>query len=182
MNKQKNGWLDWIKALLIALGLAFIVRTFFFTPIIVDGPSMLPTLHDRDQMIVNKFSYRISEPKRFDIVVFHASEQKDFIKRVIGLPGEHIAFKDDVLYVNGKEIDEDFLHSNSVLQPFTEDFTLEELPGNFETVPDDYYLVLGDNRENSVDSRSLGLIPKEQIVGKTSIIYWPMNRMKVLGE
>ncbi|NAP00986.1 signal peptidase I, partial [Halomonas sp. MG34] len=82
-KKKKSEWLDWLKALLIAFGLAFIVRTFLFAPIVVDGPSMLPTLHDRDQMIVNKIGYRFGDPERFEIVVFHASDQKDFIKRVI---------------------------------------------------------------------------------------------------
>src|SRR5690625_7931671 len=94
MAKRKSEWFGWVKALLVAFALAFVIRTFFFAPIIVDGPSMLPTLHDRDQMIVNKFKYRISEPDRFDIVVFHASVQKDFIKRIIGLPGEHVQVKD----------------------------------------------------------------------------------------
>lgn len=72
MEKVKSEWFDWIKALLIAFGLFFIIRTFFFAPIVVDGPSMMPTLHNGDQMIVNKFVYQIQEPDRFDIVVFHA--------------------------------------------------------------------------------------------------------------
>lgn len=185
MAKRKSEWFDWVKALLIAFALAFIVRTFFFTPIIVDGPSMLPTLHDRDQMIVNKFDYHIHDPKRFDIVVFHASDKKDFIKRVIGLPGEHVAVKDNVLYINGKAIDEPFLEDRKAnLQPYetlTEDFTLEELPGGYDKIPEGHILVLGDNRDNSVDSRILGVIPMEQVVGKTSLIYWPFNRMQVLG-
>src|SRR5699024_834340 len=81
-SKRKNELFDWIKAILIAFILAYVVRTYLFSPIIVDGSSMLPTLRDRDRMIVNKFTYRISEPERFDIVVFHAIDQKDFIKRI----------------------------------------------------------------------------------------------------
>lgn len=185
MAKRKSDWFDWIKAILIAFALAFIIRMFFFAPIIVDGPSMLPTLHDRDQMIVNKFNYRISKPERFDIVVFHASVQKDFIKRVIGLPGEHVQVKDNVLYIDGEEVEEPFLkdQKNKIksYQTLTNDFKLEDLPGGYETIPEDHVLVLGDNRENSTDSRMFGVVSMDQVVGKTSLIYWPFDRKKILG-
>ncbi len=186
MAKQKSEWFDWIKALLIAFALAFIVRTFFFAPIVVDGPSMMPTLHDRDQMIVNKFLYDITEPERFDIVVFHASDQKDFIKRIIGLPGEHVAVDDDVLYINGEEVKEPFLASQKKKRmstnPLTSDFKLEDLPGAYEKIPENHVLVLGDNRNNSTDSRMLGLVSMDQIVGKTGLIYWPFDRMQTISE
>lgn len=186
MAKEKNEWFDWLKALLLALGLAFIVRTFLFSPIVVDGPSMLPTLHDRDQMIVNKLIYKIDEPERFDIVVFHASAQKDFIKRVIGLPGEHVAVKDEVLYINGSPVKEPFLEeqkeNKKTYQTITNDFTLEELPGGYEVIPEDHVLVLGDNRGNSTDSRMLGVISMDEIVGKASIVYWPFDRIQIVGE
>lgn len=181
MAKKKNEWFDWIKALLIALGLVFLIRTFLFTPIIVDGPSMSPTLHDRDQMIVNKFTYRFNEPDRFDIVVFHANDQKDFIKRVIALPGEHVAYKDNILYINGEPIEEKFFTENGI-QIETNDFTLEEITGNYTTVPEGHVFVLGDNRTNSTDSRLLGPISIEQVVGKASVIYWPFDRLQFIGE
>ncbi|GGA92226.1 signal peptidase I [Ornithinibacillus halotolerans] len=181
MAKGKSEWSDWIKALLIAFGLAFLVRTFLFTPIIVDGPSMQPTLHDRDQMIVNKFVYRVDELERFDIVVFHANEQKDFIKRVIATPGEHVAYKDNILYINGEPIEEKFF-ANNTEHVITNDFTLEELRGNYTTIPEGHVFVLGDNRTNSTDSRLLGPIPIDQIVGKASVIYWPFDRFKFIGE
>ncbi|RLL45298.1 signal peptidase I [Oceanobacillus piezotolerans] len=185
-DENKNEWFDWLKALLLALGLAFIVRVFLFSPIVVDGPSMLPTLHDRDQMIVNKFVYNISEPERFDIVVFHASAQKDFIKRVIALPGEHVQVEDDVLYIDGEPVEEPYLEEQKEqLQPYetlTNDFTLEELPGGHEVVPDGHVFVMGDNRGNSTDSRMLGVIPMDEIVGEASFIYWPLDRMQIVGE
>lgn len=185
-KKKKNEWLDWIKALLLAFGLAFIVRAFLFAPIVVDGPSMLPTLHDRDQMIVNKFSYLIQDPERFDIVVFHASAQKDFIKRIIGLPGEHVAVVDNVLYIDGEPVEELFLdEQKNQMKPYqmlTNDFTLEDLPGEFEVVPEGHVFVLGDNRGNSTDSRMLGVIPMDEIIGKTSLIYWPFDRMQLIGK
>lgn len=183
-KRKKSEWFEWVKALLIAFALAFIVRTFFFAPIVVDGPSMLTTLHDRDQMIVNKIDYRFNEPERFDIVVFHANDKKDFIKRVVGLPGEHVAVKEDVLYIDGEAVDEPFLdHDTTTPNALpTNDFTLENLPGEHETIPEGHVLVLGDNRGNSTDSRMLGVIPIDSIVGKTSLIYWPLDRIQMLGK
>lgn len=186
MAGQNNEWFDWLKALLIALGLALVVRMFLFSPIVVDGPSMMPTLHDRDQMIVNKMAYKIGEPERFDIVVFHASSQKDFIKRVIGLPGEHVEVINEVLYIDGKPVDEPFLselkENKKAYQSLTSDFKLEELPGNYKTIPEGYVLVLGDNRSNSTDSRMLGVVPIDSIVGKARLIYWPLDRIQLAGE
>ena len=185
-KKKKNEWFEWLKALLVALGVALVVRMFLFAPIIVDGPSMLPTLHDRDQMIVNKYKYYFNEPERFDIVVFHASSQKDFIKRVIGLPGEHVAVIENVLYIDGEPVEESFLPDNqeelSSFQAVRNDFVLEELPGEYTVIPDGHVLVLGDNRGNSTDSRMLGVIPTDQIVGKASLIYWPFERIQFVGE
>ena len=181
MSRWKGEWYEWTKALLIAFLIAFLIRTFLFSPIIVDGPSMQPTLYDRDRMIVNKFVYRFKEPNRFDIVVFHASKQKDFIKRVIGLPGEHIAIKNDVLYVDGEPVDEPYIYYNDD-ELIQSNFKLENIPGQYETIPEGYILVLGDNRNNSTDSRRLGLISMDQIVGKANIIYWPFDRLKIINE
>ena len=184
--RESDEWTYWLKLLVSALIFALIVRKFIFSPIIVDGPSMQPTLYDCDRMIVNKFIYDVKEPDRFDIVIFHATEDKDFIKRVIGLPGEHIKVKDNQLYVNDEKVEQTFLepHSdNPVVYPIiTNDFTLELLPGNYDVIPEGYVLVLGDNRTNSTDSRSIGLISMDQIVGKTSLVYWPFDRMHVVKE
>lgn len=185
-KKKKREWLSILKLVIIALLVALFVRTFLFSPIIVDGPSMQPTLYSKDQMIVDKITYRFKEPERFDIVVFHASEQKDFIKRVIGLPGEHVMVKDDVLYINGKPVEQPFLENNgqsdSLFRVKTADFRLEDLKGNYERIPEGYIFVLGDNRHNSTDSRhdDLGLVPLDQVVGKTNIIYWPPSRMQIV--
>lgn len=184
-KKYREGWLGWGKTILIALGLAFIIRTFLFAPIVVEGPSMLPTLHNGDQMMVNKIIYDLKDPKRFDIVVFHASSEKDFIKRVIGLPGDHVEVRNNILYINGKEIEQNFLNgqaNKTQVKVYTNNFTLEDLPGSYRKIPEDCVLVLGDNRENSMDSRSLGLIPMDQIVGKTNFIYWPFERMQLIGK
>ncbi|QXE03079.1 signal peptidase I [Terribacillus sp. DMT04] len=181
MAKQKNEWLDWLKALVIAVIIAVVVRMFLFAPIVVDGPSMQPTLHDNDFMIVNKLSYHLHDPERKDIVVFHATEEKDYIKRVIGIPGDHVEMIDDTLYINGEVVEEPYLESEKEALAdggnLTNDFKLEDLPGNYEEIPEGYVLVLGDNRRNSTDSRYIGLIPEDQIVGKVQLTFWPLNRI-----
>ncbi|MDC3414155.1 signal peptidase I [Aquibacillus sp. 3ASR75-11] len=184
MARDKNEWLEWLKALLIAGLLAFVVRMFLFTPIVVDGPSMQPTLHDGDRLIVNKFSYLIGEPDRFDIVVFNATLEEDYIKRVIGLPGDQVEVKDDKLYINGKQIDEPFLNDTlnklGENQRYTNNFTIEDIPNGKSEVPEDSVLVLGDNRSNSTDSRMLGFISYDRLVGKASFQYWPLDRIQLI--
>lgn len=180
VKKEKNEFWEWSKALLIAFGLAWLIRYFLFTPIVVDGESMMPTLEDGDRMIVNKIGYEVGEPDRYDIVVFHAPEKKDYIKRVIGLPGDHVSYKDDQLYINGKPQAEPYLtpFRNEINEgTLTEDFTLEETPAQVSVIPEGYVFVLGDNRRYSKDSRHIGLISMEEIIGNTSIIFWPPNEM-----
>ncbi len=179
MYYHSNEWMSWLKVIFVALLIAIGIRTFFFTPIVVDGASMQPTLHNGDRIIVNKFSYTLSEPERFDVVVFHASKSENYIKRIVGLPGEHISYKDEVLYVNGEPVKEPFLNERlKALQPpshYTHDFRLEDLPGKYRVIPEGYVLVLGDNRTNSTDSRKLGLVSLEQILGKAQFVYWPLQ-------
>lgn len=181
MAKNRNEIWEWIKALLIAISLAFIIRTFILTPIVVEGASMKPTLQDQDRMIVTK----IGEPKRFDIVVFHASEGEDYIKRVIGLPGDRIEYIDDKLYVNGKLYDEPYLEkSKQEVQygPLTNSFTLRETPVDSDVVPKGHLFVMGDNRRNSKDSRHIGAVPIEKVVGTTNIVYYPIKDMKIINK
>ena len=176
-KKKKNETWEWTKALLIAFGLAAIIRVFLFTPIVVDGISMMPTLEDGDKMVVNKIGYSIGKPDRFDIVVFHAPEQKDYIKRVIGLPGDEVEYRDDVLYINGEAMEEPYLEeykAEIAETTLTEDFTLE---GKIQekVVPEGHVFVLGDNRRKSKDSRHIGVVPIDEIIGNTKFIFWPMK-------
>jgi len=184
MNIWQSEWFSWLKALIVALILVMIIRIFLFSPIIVDGPSMSPTLHNRDQMIVNKLSYRMNDPKRFDIIVFHAAQGKDYIKRIVGLPGEHVMINNNQLYIDGEKVEQPFMEDvlNDETTVIRDDLRLEHLPGSYEVIPEDYYLVLGDNRNNSTDSRSIGLIARDKIIGKASIIYWPINRIQTIKE
>lgn len=176
-KKTKNETWEWIKALLIAFGLAAIIRVFLFTPIVVEGVSMMPTLADGDKMIVNKIGYSIGEPKRFDIIVFHAPEQKDYIKRIIGLPGDEVAYENDVLYINGEAFEEPYLDQykqEAMELPLTDDFVLEDKI-QATVVPEGHVFVLGDNRRKSKDSRHIGAVPMEEVIGKTKLVFWPMK-------
>ncbi len=141
-----------------------LIRTFIVTPIKVDGASMNPTLNDGEVMLLNKFDKNY---KRFDIVVVNYGDTK-LIKRIIGLPGEHIKFINNKLYVNNK------LVHDIKLDDETSNFDIREI--NYEVIPDDSYFVMGDNRNNSTDSRIIGPINKSNIVGKTNIIIFPFNK------
>jgi signal peptidase I len=183
MAKKKNEVWEWTKALIIAVLLAVIIRYFLFAPIVVDGLSMMPTLHDQDRMIVNKIGYTLGKPKRFDIVVFHAPEHKDYIKRVIGLPGDRVEYKDDTLYINGKAYDEPYLDEYKkqfVDGPLTEPFTLKDTPVGADTVPEGQLFVMGDNRRFSKDSRLIGAIPMEKVLGSTKMVYWPVEDFRIV--
>jgi len=134
---------------------------------------------------VNKIGYKIGEPKRFDIVVFHAPEQKNYIKRVIGLPGDTLEYKDDQLYINGEPIEEPYLDAYKAQiteGTLTEDFTLNDIDVSLDsnTIPEGYIFVMGDNRRYSKDSRHIGLVNQKEIIGNTSLIFWPFSDIKIV--
>ena len=145
-----------------------LIRSFVVSPAKVDGSSMEPTLKNNNIMILNKLSYKNGDIKRFDIVVIKYKNEK-LIKRVIGLPGENISYNNNSLFVDGFSVSENFKHKKTV------NFKLEDL--GYKKIPGDKYLVLGDNRVNSVDSRTIGLIDKKDILGKTSIRIFPINKI-----
>ena len=147
-----------------------LIRTFIVTPVIVVGDSMVPTLKENQILLLNKFDYKFNEIKRYDIVVIKVGNG-EIIKRVIGLPGENIEYRNNALYING--------HEEETIYNFdTENFSLEEIC-DCSRIPQDKYLVLGDNREISSDSRGpIGLIDKENIKGSTTISIWPMKIVK----
>ena len=137
----------------------------------VVGPSMEPTLKDGDILILNKIGVRLFDIKRFDIVAIKTNSSKYYIKRVIGLPGDKIEYIDNVLHINGKAYKEPFLNKDTI----TENFSIIDL--GYDEIPKDMYLVLGDNRSNSEDSRDpkIGLIKKEDILGKNTIRIFPFK-------
>ncbi|WP_433596233.1 signal peptidase I [Lysinibacillus xylanilyticus] len=181
-GKQKNELVEWIKAIAFALLVAFVIKQFLFTPVLVKGASMMPTLEDQDRVIINKIGPKFKSVDRFDIVVVKMNEEENYIKRIIGLPGDKIEYKDDQLYINGEKYSEPYLDQyKKELKDsgsLTYDFTLEQILGE-TTVPEGDYFVLGDNRRVSKDSRfpEVGFIPKEKIMGTTSIICWPIEHI-----
>ncbi|WP_027724613.1 signal peptidase I [Tuberibacillus calidus] len=182
MKKDKREAFEWLKALAIAVIIAIVIRSFIFTNYIVEGQSMMPTLQDGNRLIVNKIDYDITKPHRFDIIVFHATPTDDYVKRVIGLPGDSIEYKNDVLYINGKKVDEPYLKpykEQLVSGLLTENFTLKEITG-VERVPKGKVFVMGDNRRNSVDSRRFGFVDMNQIVGKVDLRYWPFSEFNMM--
>ncbi|WP_077615182.1 signal peptidase I [Caenibacillus caldisaponilyticus] len=182
MNRGKKEVFEWLKALAIAVIIAIIIRSFIFTNYVVEGKSMMPTLEDGNRLIVNKIDYDFSKPKRFDIIIFHATPTDDYVKRVIGLPGDSIEYKNDVLYVNGKPVKEPYLkpYKEKISSGnLTNNFSLRDIPNDkpVDRVPPGKLLVLGDNRRNSVDSRSFGFVDMSQVVGKVNIRYWPLSEI-----
>ncbi|TMN23057.1 signal peptidase I [Lentibacillus cibarius] len=170
-----------IPIILLAVALAFIFRSQLFASYIVNGESMEPTLYDGNLLMVNKVVYNLTDVDRFDVIVFHANERDDYVKRVIGLPGDSIVYKSDKLYINGDYIGEPFLKSfkkTSSVTPYTDDFTLEGTTGKTQ-VPEGKLFVMGDNRRNSLDSRKIGFVPIDEVVGKVDIKYWPFSDLQL---
>lgn len=176
-SRGKNEAWEWIKALAIAIALAFLIRTFLFAPFMVEGESMETTLHNQEKLVVNKAIYYLSEPKRGDIIVFHAEAKRDYIKRVIGVAGDTVEVKNDTLYINGKEVDEPYLankreEAKQQGVPLTEDFGPVK-------VPEGHIFVMGDNRLNSRDSRVIGPVDISTVVGRAEFVFWPMKEIRM---
>ena len=170
----KEFFKDTLKYIIVII-IVLIIVLYVVTLQQVVGPSMQPTLNEGDVLILNKFQYYLFDVKRNDVVALKYDGSKYLIKRVIGLPGESIYYKDNTLYINGNPYKE-----NIVEGLVTEDFDLKD--NGYEVIPDDMYFVLGDNRGDSLDSRSkeVGLIKKEDIIGKVFIRIWPLSGFKLV--
>ncbi|MDZ5713043.1 signal peptidase I [Jeotgalibacillus haloalkalitolerans] len=179
MESWKKESFEWLKALAVGVVIVLLVRIFLFSNYVVEGVSMQPTLQDGNKLVINKIGYTVGDFDRFDVIVFHASESEDYVKRVIGLPGDEISYEDDQLYINGEYYEEPYLEEfREDGKRLTGDFTLEELTGETE-VPEGQLFVLGDNRENSLDSRIFGFIDQDSVVGKVNLRYWPLNELDI---
>lgn len=174
-SKLKKEIWEWVKTIVISVVIAFFI-TLFIRPTLVQGKSMYPTLNPNDYLIVNKIAYKSDMPKKGDIVIFKSDlkredgKTKDLIKRVIGLPGDHIVVENGEVYLNDLKLDEKYINGN-----FTQ--------GDVDlTIPKDYLFAMGDNRPNSLDSRSssVGLVSKDKLVGKAFLRLFPFNKIGFL--
>lgn len=164
MNKQIKEILPYIIIIIVVV----LIRSFIITPIIVSGDSMKPNLHNKEILLERKIGYNSTSIKRFDIVVIK-NDNEEIIKRIIGMPGEHISYKNNKLYVNDKLMGTNFNYRD------TNDFNLEEIC-SCTSIPEGKYLVLGDNRPISKDSRIIGLVDEKDILGKAVYRIWPISK------
>ncbi len=172
-----RGWQENLSLIAIALCLALVIRTFIAEPRYIPSDSMLPTLHTGDRLVVEKISYLFHPPQFGDIIVFqpptelqHRGYTKDqaFIKRVIGKPGEIITVAGGKVYLNGQPLQEDYI-AEPPNQPFPP-----------VQVPKDEFFVMGDNRNDSNDSRYWGFLPRKNIIGRAVFRFWPFNRIGLI--
>ena len=159
----------WLRDLVIALGIAAFVIVFLYQPVKVEGTSMMPSLDDHERIFINKFVYRIEPIQRGDIIVFRypRDPEKSFIKRVVGVAGDHVRIVDGRVYVNGKLLVEDYVPS-----AYEDRLSFPEI-----VVPPDSFFVLGDHRNLSRDSRDFGPVDSGYIYGKAVFGYWPVDKV-----
>lgn len=172
MSRWGEIW-DWTRSILIAIVLALLIRLFLFEVFVVEGRSMYPTLHETERLMVNKVVYHFDQPDYGDIVVFEFEPGRDFIKRVIGLAGDKIEITSGRVYVNGQLLDEPYLLTDMDLYDY----------GPVE-VPEDYYFVMGDYRQNSMDSRDprVGFVSREDLKGRAFFIFWPPWEARLISS
>lgn len=165
--KEKSQLRELLEVVIISVGIAAFLITFVVQAFFIPSRSMEPTLEPGDRILVNKFIYRFQEPKQGDVIVFKfpLDPRRDFIKRVIAVENDKIEIRDGVVYVNDHKLDEPYIK--------------ESFPGNYGPyqVPPKHLFMLGDNRNNSEDSRFWGALPRENVVGKAMVVYWPLTRL-----
>ena len=194
LSHGKRVVVDWLVTIGVAVGIVLAVKAWVVNPYRIPSPSMEPTLHcarpepgceagRSDRVLANRFIYHFRDPRRGEIVVFHAPKAAKadctggiFVKRIIGLPGEVWAERNGYTYINGKRLAEPYVQSD---RRDNETKTLADIPpaGTIRRIPNGMYLMEGDNRAHSCDSRVWGLVPRKNIIGKVFLVYWPLGRI-----
>lgn len=174
--RYKSYILEFIQTLAVCLVIGMIIYWQIAQPHKVSGQSMFPTFEHGDYIITNKVLYKIDAPHRGDVIVLHNpnNNTEDFIKRIVGLPGEKVKVQNGRVYINGQILEEPYLKSSVTTRGGS------QMPeGEEKAVPDGEFFVLGDNRENSSDSRIIGFINKDAIAGKVFLRYWPQDAIGI---
>ena len=177
--KLKETIKEYVKSFIIAFILAMAIKTFVIQAFKIPTGSMIPTLNIGDRLLANKFIYRFREPERGDIIIFKGpiDPDKDFIKRVVGLPGDTVEIRNGIIHINGEMVDVETLRKYYYYNDPTSDYGKEDQK---IYVPKDGLFVLGDNSQNSRDSRYWGFVPRRDVKGKALLVYWPLNKMRLL--
>lgn len=179
MQKLGSFFLEVLQTIVFAVSIFLFIYLLLLQPHKIKGSSMEPNFHDGEYLLTDKISYRLNTPQRGDVVVFKAPPDysDEFIKRIIGIPGDVVSVKENHVYVNGEMVNEAYIPE-----------TYNTYPGRFAaegaelTVPTDQYFVMGDNREHSLDSRNIGFIPKDKITGRAWVVYWPLSEFGVIRK
>jgi signal peptidase I len=194
LSDRRRLVLDWVLTIVAAVLVVLAVKAWVVNPYRIPSPSMEPTLHcarpepdceakSSDRILANRFIYHFRDPRRGEIVVFHAPEAARrectggiFVKRIVGLPGEVWSERDGYTYINRRRLAEEYIRPE---RRDRDSRTLSDLPpeGTMKQIPDGMYLMEGDNRAHSCDSRVWGLVPRKNIIGKVVLTYWPLGRL-----
>lgn len=172
--------IDLVETLVIAGAIFVVIYAFLFRPFQVNGQSMYPNYRDGEYILTNLIGLKVGNISRGEVLVFQAptDKEKDFIKRVIGLPGDKISLVAGKIHVNGQLLDESSYLASDV-KTFGGAFLGE---GETVVVPEGSYFVLGDNRSFSSDSREWGFVPNNKMIGKSFFVYWPVNEMRLVKQ
>ena len=180
-----NFLLEFIQSIVLALSIFVVLYLFVAQPNEVKGSSMYPNFQDKEYLLTEKLSYQFGDPKRGDVVIFKApasepcsADECEYIKRVVGLPGDTVMVEGGKVYLNGELLDESDYLASDVLTT-QEDYMQE---GVSITVPDGQYLCFGDNRPNSRDGRAFGPIDRDSIIGKAFFVYWPLSQVSAVPK
>jgi signal peptidase I len=196
LSHQQRVVIDWVVTLVAAALIVLAVKAWVVNPYRIPSPSMEPALHcarpepdcegDRsDRVLANRFIYHFRDPRRGEIVVFQAPREAErqcdggiFVKRIIGLPGETWSERNGVIYIDNRRLDEPYIQPN---RRDSDTKAMTDIPpaGRLQRIPPDMYLMEGDNRTHSCDSRVWGLVPRDAIIGKVFLTYWPLSRIGV---
>lgn len=168
---------DFLQSIVVMLAVMVMIYLFVMSPQEIDGASMEPNFHDGEYILTNKIEYKLNVPQRGDVVIFKSpiNPQRDYIKRIVALPGERIRLSHNTIYINDQPLHEPYIPENiyTVQGSYLKD-------NNEIVIPQDKYFVLGDNRQHSSDSREFGPIEKTEFIGKAYLRYWPFTRFGIL--